>query len=351
MSTKSFDTYSLRSSLSSEKYFLRRVSIIGVCVLAIMAGHWFSPITSHSMHTIHVLLQAVFVVPAILGAAWFGLRGALMTVVMITILYVPHIVFQWAGNMSENINQYAELATVWVTALIAGTLVDREKGTLRVLAQTHEGALIALVSALDAREHQTRMHSLRVRAFAVRLAKALGLSGMDLTIVAEGALLHDIGKIGVPDGILLKDGPLDDEQWEILRRHPETGRNILSTVPILGAAIQVVYAHHEKYDGSGYPCALAGDEIPFEARIFSVADALDALVSDRPYRKGVDWSAAKEVVQKDSGSHFDPKVVAAMVLIPDEEWASIAQAAVAETCGNGTKPTISGSSGFVVLLS
>lgn len=306
-----------------------RIGLIVFCVLAIMVGHWFTPTASHPLHTVHVILQAIFIVPAVLGAVWYGLRGALLTVTLITVLYVPHIVLQWAGNAPENINQYAELATVWVTACLAGALMDREKAALRLAAQTHEGALIALVSALDAREHSTQLHSLRVRAYAVRLAKALGVTGQELETVAEGALLHDIGKIGVPDRILMKEGPLDEIEWQNMREHPETGRNILAPVPILAAAAQVVHAHHEKFDGSGYPRGLAGEQIPIEARIFAVVDALDALTSDRPYRKGGDFTTATELIQEDSGTHFDPKVVEALMSIPEAEWTNIACVAVA----------------------
>lgn len=312
-----------------------RWAFIGACIFLIELSHYRTPIEPRSLHSIHVLMQLLFVLPALLAAAWYGLRGALITVGLITALYIPHIMFQWAAYPEENVNQYAQLATIWFTAVVAGAFMDREKNALHRLDRTHEGALIALVSALDAREHNTQLHSLRVRAYAVRLGRAIGITQRDLAILSEGALLHDIGKIGVPDAILLKEGPLGPEEWDQVRRHCDTGRRILGSVPFLSDAIKVVWAHHEKYDGTGYPRGQAGHEIPLVARIFAVADAFDALTSNRPYQKAVSLDEAKRQIQAGSGTHFDPEVVRAFLTVPDEEWQRIA-------CGVSPNPGLPG---------
>lgn len=318
------DLHSIGPSLGVERNHALQVAAIVACLAGDMAGHWLLPTTPHAMHTLHVVLQMLLILPAVLAAAWYGFRGALVTVFLTTAVYLPHVLLQWRGDPQENVNQYAALATIWFTAILAGILMDREKVAIRVLAATHEGALIAMVSALDAREHNTQLHSRRVQAYATRLGEAVGMSGKDLAILGEGALLHDIGKIGVPDDILLKAGPLTAEEWIAMRTHPETGRRILASVPFLKRAAEVVVAHHEKYDGSGYPRGLSGERIPMGARVFAVVDVLDALTTDRPYRKAMSFDTAREEIKRESGTHFDPALVEGLLSIAEEEWQRIA---------------------------
>ncbi len=306
-----------------------RITVVGCALLAVVAAHWWTPTSPQSLHAVHVVLRKLFVLPIVLAAAWFNLRGTLTAAAVITLLYLPHVVLQWSGNIQENINQYGELVTVWITALIAGSLFGREKAALHEIARTHEGSLIALVNALDAREHDTELHSFRVRAYSLRIGRALGMSEKELSILAQGALLHDIGKIGVPDDILLKEGPLTDDQWASMCKHPDIGRRILQSVPFLAEADEIVQAHHEKYDGSGYPRRLAGEEIPLGARVFAVADMFDALTSERPYRQALQFEEAKRKIETLSGTQFDPEVVAAFVSIPNEELERIAHQAAA----------------------
>jgi len=171
----------------------------------------------------------------------------------------------------------------------------------------------ALAAALDAREHETGLHSKRVACHTLVLARRFTSDPEHLRQAYWGALLHDIGKIGIPDSILHKPDPLDESEWKVMRTHPETGARILSGVPHLAAAAQIVLCHEERFDGSGYPRGLAGDAIPLWARLFAVIDTLDAITSDRPYRRSNSFDAAHAEITRQSGSQFDPVAVDAFL--------------------------------------
>ena len=143
--------------------------------------------------------------------------------------------------------------------------------------------------------------------------------------IEHGVLLHDIGKIGIPDAILLKPGPLTPAEWKIMRRHPEIGRQIVERIPFLRGAVPIVYHHHERWDGTGYPLALRGEAIPLGARIFAVADALDAMTFDRPYSRAISFETARAEIERCAGTHFDPDVVATFLSIPLDVFAAIRQ--------------------------
>lgn len=168
----------------------------------------------------------------------------------------------------------------------------------------------ALAAALDAREHETGLHSKRVACHTMVLAKRFSDDEIILRQVYWGALLHDIGKIGIPDAILLKEGPLTPEEWKVMRQHPEIGRQILAGVPHLAQAAEIVLCHEERFDGSGYPQGLAGEAIPLWVRLFAIIDTLDAMTSDRSYRKGLSFDKAKAEIRRMSGTQFDPVAVA-----------------------------------------
>ena len=187
---------------------------------------------------------------------------------------------------------------------------------LAELQQTYQATLEALGSALATREVGTELHSRRVHAYALAIARAHGLPEGELEALGRGVLLHDIGKIGISDAILLKPGPLTPEEWATMRRHPEVGRQLLERIPFLRDAIPVVYHHHERWDGTGYPLGLAGPAIPLGARIFAVADAFDALTFDRPYSKAMSMAAARERIRFAAGTHFDPDVVTTFLVMP-----------------------------------
>ena len=173
--------------------------------------------------------------------------------------------------------------------------------------------LEALVAMLDARERATGQHSLRVRELALVLARNLGISGDELENIGHGALLHDIGKIGIPDQVLLKPGALTDAEWVIMKRHAEIGYNIVQSSPFLSTAAEIVLSHQEKFDGTGYPRGLEGTEICLGARIFSLVDAYDAMRSNRVYKKALSAEVALSELVKCSGAHFDPDVVAVFI--------------------------------------
>lgn len=164
----------------------------------------------------------------------------------------------------------------------------------------------ALVAALDAREHETGLHSKRTACHTLVLARHFTDDPQRLLQVYWGALLHDIGKIGIPDAILHKHDPLTDAEWQVMRTHPEIGHRILSGAPSMAEAAEIVLCHEERFDGTGYPRGLAGVEIPLWARLFAVIDTLDAMSSDRPYRKALSFEAARTEIQRQSGTQFDP---------------------------------------------
>jgi putative two-component system response regulator len=181
------------------------------------------------------------------------------------------------------------------------------------LETAYDTTLMGWARALDLRDKETEGHSQRVTRMTVRLAQALGVPEADIVQMRRGALLHDIGKLGIPDAILQKPGPLDEDEWVIMRKHPLYAYDMLAPIPFLGTALDIPYYHHEKWDGSGYPCGLAGEDIPLAARIFAVVDVWDALTNDRPYRAAWTPERALNHIQSLVGTHFDPQVVAAFV--------------------------------------
>jgi putative nucleotidyltransferase with HDIG domain len=182
----------------------------------------------------------------------------------------------------------------------------------------YEATMEALVAALDVREQKTADHSRRVARYSMILAQTLKVEPDLCRRICRGALLHDIGKIGVPDAILLKQGPLTEDEWKVMRKHPELGARILDSVPFLSDAREIVLHHQERFDGSGYPAGLKGEKISFGARIFAVADTLDALLSDRPYHKGMAFEAAIDEIGRQAGATLDPQVVEALAHSEDK---------------------------------
>jgi response regulator RpfG family c-di-GMP phosphodiesterase len=196
---------------------------------------------------------------------------------------------------------------------------------LRDLKGSYHSTLDALVNALDAREHETGDHSQRVVRFTLGMAERLKLPEKLLPDIGYGALLHDLGKIGVADAILLKEGPLTDEEWKEMRRHPQIGWRMIRHIPFLRGAAEIVLSHQERWDGSGYPRQLRGEDIPVGARIFAVADTLDAMTNDRPYRRGGSFDACRREVARCSGSQFDPRCVEAFLSMDDAAILALAK--------------------------
>ncbi|HZM90578.1 MAG TPA: HD domain-containing phosphohydrolase [Blastocatellia bacterium] len=201
---------------------------------------------------------------------------------------------------------------------------------LDTLYSNYRATLRGLAGTLEARDIETRGHSDRVVAYSMKLGNKMGLDSNELIALEQGALLHDIGKVGVPDAVLLKPGSLTTEEWVRMREHVGHGLRIIEGVEFLTGARWVVGQHHEKYDGTGYPHKLRGDSIHIHARIFAVADAYDAIRSDRPYRAGQSHEIACEEIAGSSGSHFDPKIVNAFLSISKQEWNEIRRSSLVE---------------------
>lgn len=191
------------------------------------------------------------------------------------------------------------------------------------LQNSYDLTLDALSAALDLRDRETEGHSRRVVEYTTRIAEQMGLDKETIKYIRRGALIHDIGKIGVPDAVLHKPGMLNEEELKIIKRHPQAGYNMLVGIPYLREEIQIVICHQEKWDGTGYPFGLRGEEIALGARLFAIADTFDALTSDRPYRRGQSHEIARKLIEEESGKQFDPQAVAAFIAIPAEEWMQI----------------------------
>jgi putative two-component system response regulator len=187
--------------------------------------------------------------------------------------------------------------------------IEHVRGLYAALERSYLATAKALAAAIDARDPYTGGHVERVADFAVILGRGLGWADQQLTYLEMGAALHDVGKIGVPDAVLRKPGRLTDEEWELMRQHPDIGARLLQHVPFLQPSLGCVLRHHERYDGAGYPGCLLGEDIPMEARIVAVADTFDAMITDRPYRRALSYEHARREILHGRGTQFDPTVV------------------------------------------
>jgi putative nucleotidyltransferase with HDIG domain len=254
--------------------------------------------------------------------SWLWPHYALMGLVALILAFAYHE-FGWGGLV-------ALVAPVAMMHLSTKQYMDRTRrhfDDLRRLnarlADSYEATLLALSRALDTRDEETEEHSQRVRHYTERLCQVLKVPEEAIEYISRGALLHDIGKIGVPDAVLLKTGALTEAERDLMRSHPGIGYSMIAHIPFLGRASEVVLHHHEAYDGSGYPSGIAGEHIPLGARIFAVVDALDAMTSDRPYRKALSIDYALAEIERCKGTQFDPVVVDALATIPREELVRI----------------------------
>lgn len=198
------------------------------------------------------------------------------------------------------------------------------RGALERVEQSYEDTLQSLGAAIDLRDNETEGHSQRVCRYSLEIARAMGWQDKQLGILARGAYLHDIGKLGVPDGILLKPGALTPEERKIMQRHALIGFDLVKDIPFLADATDVVLMHHERFDGTGYPQGLKGEAIPLSARIFAIADTLDAITSERPYQRASSFESAREIIRRLSGTAFDPQVVNVFLSIREDVWPTIA---------------------------
>jgi len=197
---------------------------------------------------------------------------------------------------------------------------DQLQATVRELERSYDITLEALGDALDLKDAETGGHTRRVTLFTIAIAQALGLPREQIAVIARGAFLHDIGKMAIPDAILRKPDKLSADEITIMQEHAYRGYQMLKKIPFLAEASEIVYAHQERYDGTGYPRQLKGPEIPLGARIFSIADTLDAITSDRPYRPAQPLKAARAEIERWSGRQFDPEIVRIFLEMPDAIW-------------------------------
>jgi putative nucleotidyltransferase with HDIG domain len=310
----------MSKSGDTRKKVIILVALVGIIALL----HYATPTEPHYFHKIHIVLRKLYFLPPVIAAAWFGLRGATITTGAVSVIFMLHAFLDWPGNYMEQANQLGELAGFWMAGLIPGWLFDQQRSLLVDLANANEETLIGLVSALDLREHNTRMHSQRVRDYTELIADRLGVDEKMKREIGFGALLHDVGKIAVPDQILFKPGKLTEQEWVEMRKHPEAGYRIVKRIGFLKDAAEIVYAHHEKFNGRGYPRGLKGESIPLGARMFMVVDVYDALTSARPYRSPMTYEEAAAEIKLQSGSHFDPVVVDTFMAITPEQLQEIA---------------------------
>ena len=297
-----------------------------------------------------VLTAAAFVVETVLllqrlGAAETGepapgVRGGLVVVLLLGAVLAAQLAFlavrRQALHLSRLVATISRMADTGelksdFESAGGGPAVQPIEHTLRRLLRTLEESLEArersyvealgtVVTAVDARDHEITGHSFRVAAYAVTLARALGVERSLLKSIEWGALLHDLGKMVVPDAVLRKGGPLSSEDWLVMRQHPGWGFEMLAEVRFLQqAAIDIVYSHHERWDGAGYPRGLAGPAIPLAARIFAVVDTYDAITSDRPYRRARGHAAAVAELQRVAGAQLDPEIVEVFARLPEVE--------------------------------
>jgi putative nucleotidyltransferase with HDIG domain len=220
--------------------------------------------------------------------------------------------YRQALQESHNYQQNLEQVVRARTEMLRQAMEDLE--------HSYDITLEALGDALDLKDSETEGHSKRVTAYTIALARAMGISPAEIKVIARGAFLHDIGKMAIPDDILRKPAALTSDEQKVMREHCTRGFNILRKIPFLSEAAEIVFSHQEHYDGTGYPTGLRGGEIPIGAGIFAVADTLDAITSDRPYRKASSFDAARQEILRCSGTQFDPSVVEVFLKIPNELW-------------------------------
>lgn len=271
----------------------RRTAMIVMLVYAVLAALW---------------LLIAYLVPAAPQPGAHVLQGLAFVAVTGGLLY--SFTARILARAAERERQAAEQ-------------LDRQRRALeranRALLASYDTTLSGWSRALDLRDRETEGHSARVTTLAVRLAQAMGISGEQLEHLRRGAMLHDIGKIGVPDAILHKPGPLADDEWAVMRKHPEFAYKLLAPIDFLRPVLDIPYCHHERWNGTGYPRGLAGEHIPLAARIFAVVDVWDALRSDRPYRRAWSHEQALHYLRMHAGILFDPNVVRTFCALIERE--------------------------------
>ncbi|MDQ6709542.1 MAG: diguanylate cyclase [Candidatus Dormibacteraeota bacterium] len=281
---------------------------------------------------LHSHILPIFVAPAVFMAAAYGFRSGLIIALMTAATAaLPLLVEGWDPYYGRTllVLSVGTLLCAYIPATVRQALLDEYETRRRQQEEGYVSTISALAAALDAKDRYTEEHSRETAAFAVSVGKRLGLSAEQRRLLEYGALLHDIGKIGIPSYILHKPGRLTTEEFTVMKEHPVIGERILASVPFLAPLGPIVRAEHERWDGAGYPDGLKGEEIPIEARIIHVCDAFHAMASDRSYRPALSGQAILTELHDGSGTQFDPRVVDALLRVIEEEKPKVTAAAQA----------------------
>jgi putative nucleotidyltransferase with HDIG domain len=291
----------------------RRVFIVLAAIFLVSVLHFATRTSDPQLHAWHIFFRKLFFIPILAGAVWFGLRGAVFTAFAVIGFYTLHLLFDWPRFHMERMNQVGEMASFLAFSVVAGMLVNLERRAEAKAEQLRRRAerdkistvVASLSETLGARDPDTRDHSRRVAELASGFAHYLGLSRHEVKDLYLAGILHDIGKIGIRDDVLLKPDSLTPEEREKIMQHPRIAEKILAPIGF-SDVIRTVAVHHENWDGSGYPEGLQGEAIPLAGRILAIADTYDALRSDRPYQQGQKReNRAREIMAEMSGSKLE----------------------------------------------
>lgn len=297
-----------------------RALALSAAALIITIVHFLVPVSPHPDHVVHVIFGGLYVLVIVAAAIWFGLAGATVASVAAAIIYLVHIRTSWRGQPMENANQYAMIGVYLLVGALTGTLVHIQRKERERHRQAQQRAnrnallqaLASLSNALGARDGYTEEHSERVARLAVELGRRLGLDEERLDTLRLAGLVHDVGKIGVRDDILLKPDRLSAEERRLIERHPEVAARILRPIRGVDRIAEIVLAHHECPDGSGYPRGLRGEEILTEARVLRVADVFSALTDSRSYKPALGRDDVLRWMHEAAGTKLDAEAVAAL---------------------------------------
>ena len=303
-----------------------RVVATAILLVAITVALYSLPEKSSEWIRSREMIRKLYLFPILLSAMWFGARGAASSTMFATLVCGGLAGNAWPAEVSSQVERVGEVAVLWLVGALSASFFEQQKRFVRDIETANDNTLLALAAALDVREHNTGVHSQRVADYTLRLAREAGVRDKDtLDDFWRGALLHDVGKIGIPDKVLLKPGPLSEEEWVVMRNHPEVGARMLRKIEFLRGPTEIVLSHHERYDGTGYPRKLKGAQIPLGARLFAVIDVYDALTTDRAYHTARSHTDALTKIREMSDTHLDPAIVAAFVKLPFEELREIAK--------------------------
>ena len=283
-----------------ENYPAESAGYANSCTSVLVIQNAKKGIHSHRTYPTHHPIQD----PTMVGYAVAPLKNKDVQLGIVEVLSKKEIIWD-----REQIDFFEVVTNQLAIAIDKLNMVTNLRLSNENLMLAYQQTLEGWSRAMDLRDQETENHTQRVTALTIKLAERAGFSGEELLQIRRGALLHDIGKLGVPDEILLKEGSLTEDEWKIMRQHPEQARLLIEPISYLRPAMNIPYSHHEKWDGSGYPQQLRGEEIPVEARIFSIVDVWDALTSDRPYRKALSAEVTARYIREQSGHQFDPQIV------------------------------------------